>query len=75
MAEGEAGSLWGAHVGLNSMILGSQPEPKADAQPLSYLGASKGKLKKKFMVRKVKRRCDNNFTLKGNDFQALSLKP
>ena len=31
---------WGEpDVGLNSRILGSQPEPKADSQPLSHPGA------------------------------------
>ena len=37
-AEGEAGSLWGADVGLNPRTPGSRPEPKADAQPLSHPG-------------------------------------
>ena len=37
-AEGEAGSLQGAHMGLNPRIWGSQSEPKADAQPLSHPG-------------------------------------
>ena len=39
--EGEAGSLLSRepHVGLDSRTLGSRPEPKADAQPLSHLGA------------------------------------
>ena len=34
--EGKAGE---PAVGLDPKTLGSQPEPKADAQPLSYLGA------------------------------------
>ena len=37
-AEGEAGSLWGNRCGTRSWILGSGPEPKADAQPLSHPG-------------------------------------
>ena len=35
-AEGEASSLWGTRCGTRSQILGSRPEPKADAQPLSH---------------------------------------
>ena len=39
-AEGEAGSLRGElTVGLNPRTLGSRPEPKADAQPLSHPSA------------------------------------
>ena len=38
-AEGEAGSLQGAQCGTRSQDLGSRPEPKADAQPLSHPGA------------------------------------
>ena len=37
-AEGEAGSLWGANVGLDPRTPGSHPEPKADAQPPSHPG-------------------------------------
>ena len=37
-AEGEAGSLQGARWGLHPRTLGSRPEPKADAQPLSHPG-------------------------------------
>ena len=37
-AEGEAGSSQGARCGIRSRILGSCPEPKADAQPLSHSG-------------------------------------
>ena len=38
-AEGEAGSLHEPDAGLDPRIPGSQPEPKADAQPLSHPGA------------------------------------
>ena len=38
-AEGEARSLWRADIGLDPRTLGSRPEPKADAQPLSHPGA------------------------------------
>ena len=38
-AEGEAGSMQEPDVGLDPRTLGSQPEPKADAQPLSQRGA------------------------------------
>ena len=38
-AEGEAGSLWEPNVGLDTGTLGSWPELKADAQPLSHPGA------------------------------------
>ena len=38
-AEGEAGSLQGADAGFDPSTLGSRPEPKADAQPLSHPGA------------------------------------
>ena len=41
-AEGEAGSLWGPGCGTQSEDPGSHPEPKADAQPLSHLGALTG---------------------------------
>ena len=38
-AEGEAGSLQGEpDAGLDPRIPGSQPEPKADTQPLSHPG-------------------------------------
>ena len=37
-AEGEAGSPWGARCGTQSLELGSCPEPKADAEPLSHPG-------------------------------------
>ena len=37
-AEGEAGCLQGACCRSQSRILGSRPEPKADAQPLSHPG-------------------------------------
>ena len=37
-AEGEAGSMQGAHVGLDPRTPGSCPEPKADTQPLSPAG-------------------------------------
>ena len=35
-AEGEAGSMRGARCGARSLVLGSCPELKADAQRLSY---------------------------------------
>ena len=35
-AEGEAGSMQGVQLGLDPETLGSCPEPKADAQPLSH---------------------------------------
>ena len=35
-AEEEADSLQGAQMGLNPRTPGSQPEPKADAQPLNH---------------------------------------
>ena len=38
-AEGEAGSLQGAPCGTPSQDPGSQPEPKADTQPLNLPGA------------------------------------
>ena len=38
-AEGQAGSLRGAHEGLDPRTPGSQPESKADVQPLRYPGA------------------------------------
>ena len=37
-AEGEAGSMQGVQCGTRTWIMGSGPEPKADAQPLSYPG-------------------------------------
>ena len=37
-AEGKAGSLQGARCGTQFQILGSHPEPKAEAQPLSNPG-------------------------------------
>ena len=37
-AEGEAGSLQGTRCGTRSSDLGSRPESKADAQPLSHPG-------------------------------------
>ena len=37
--EGEAGSLWEPDAELHPKTLGSLPEPKADAQPLSHSGA------------------------------------
>ena len=37
-AEGEAVSPQGARCGTRSQILGSCPEPKVDAQPLSHPG-------------------------------------
>ena len=37
-AEGEAGSLQEPDVGLDPETLGSRPESKADAQPLSHSG-------------------------------------
>ena len=40
-AEGEAGSLQKPDVGLDPRTLGSWPEPKADAQPLSHPGSLK----------------------------------
>ena len=36
--EGEAGSMQGALCGTRSRTPGSQPEPKADARPLSCPG-------------------------------------
>ena len=36
--EGEAGFPQGTRCGTRSRILGSRPEPKADAQPLSHPG-------------------------------------
>ena len=39
-AEGKAGSSKKPDVGLNPRNLGSRPEPKADAQPLSHPGIS-----------------------------------
>ena len=39
--EGEAGSSQGARCGTRSWILGSHPEPNADAQPLSHPGVPK----------------------------------
>ena len=38
-AEAEAGSPWEPDVGLDPRTPGSQPEPKADAQPLNHSGA------------------------------------
>ena len=38
-AEGEAGPKQGARWELNPRTPGSQPEPKADAQPLTHPGA------------------------------------
>ena len=38
-AEGEAGSMQGPDAGLDLRTLGSQPELKADAQPLGHPGA------------------------------------
>ena len=38
-AEGEAGSCGEPNVGLDPRTPGPQPEPKADTQPLSHLGA------------------------------------
>ena len=40
-AEGEAGSHREPDAGLDSRTPGSRPEPKADAEPLCHLGASK----------------------------------
>ena len=40
-AEGEAGSPQVAHPGTGSWILGSRPEPKADAQRLSQSSVPK----------------------------------
>ena len=37
-AEGEAGLCREPDAGLDPRILGSHPEPKADAQPLSHPG-------------------------------------
>ena len=37
--EGETGSLWKPDMGLDPGALGSQPELKADAQPLNHPGA------------------------------------
>ena len=37
-AEGETGSSQGARYGTRSRTLGSHPEPKADARPLSHPG-------------------------------------
>ena len=42
--EGEAGSLQGAPCGAQSWTLGSHPELKADAQPLSHPGIPSGDL-------------------------------
>ena len=42
-AEGEAGSMQGARYGTRFQILGSRPEPKADAQTLSHPGVPEGK--------------------------------
>ena len=39
-AEGEAGSLWGPHAGLDPRTPGSHPGPKADTQLLSPPHAS-----------------------------------
>ena len=38
-AEGEAGSIQGAQCGMDPRTPGSQPEPKAAAQPLSHAGS------------------------------------
>ena len=38
-AEGEAGSCGDPDAGFDSRTLGSRPEPKAGAQPLSHPGA------------------------------------
>ena len=35
-AEGEVGSLWGSQCRTHPRILGSCPEPKADAHPQSH---------------------------------------
>ena len=40
-AEGEAGSMQGARHGTQSRILGSCPEPKAEAELLSHPGVPK----------------------------------
>ena len=37
-AEVEAGSPWESNMGFDSRTLGSRPELKADAQPLSHPG-------------------------------------
>ena len=37
-AEGEAGSMWGADVGLDPRTPGPRPEPKAGAPLLSHPG-------------------------------------
>ena len=43
-AEGEAGFPRGAHCRLDLKTLGSQTEPKANAQPLSHPGAPSSKI-------------------------------
>ena len=42
-AERDAGSPWDPNKGLDPRSMGSQPEPKADAQPLSHQGTSRTK--------------------------------
>ena len=49
-AEGEAGSLRGAPWGTWCRILGSHPEPKADAPPLSHLGIQRQVIFKEIMA-------------------------
>ena len=44
MAEVEAGSLLEPDAGLDPRTLGSHPEPKADANPLSHPGVPKKQL-------------------------------
>ena len=43
-AEGEAGPCGELHARLDPQTLGSRPEPKADAQPLSHPGVPTGSL-------------------------------
>ena len=51
-AEGEAGSPQSRepHAGLNPRTLGSRPEPKAGAQPLSHPGAPNPKFLNRFFL-------------------------
>ena len=54
-AEGEAGSLQGARCGTGSWIMGSRPEPKGGAQPLSHPGVPQGNmfLQKNFCLSEI----------------------
>ena len=63
-AEGEAGSMQGARQGTNPRTLGSRPEPKADAQPLSHPGIPENYFLKKviqvFVINPVELKCNAN---------------